>query len=108
MPLIVALGIVTIVMGGIVVLYKADVRKQSSSAPTEGRHITMHCPVCRRPVEVPSWQRPRGHGMYPEELIALCRQQNGMSCGPFYDYIKGPLGPAETTRRRRDEPEEPH
>ncbi len=48
----------------------------------------MNCPVCRRRVEVPKVAK----AYYPEELIAACRKQNGTRCGPFYDYVKGPLG----------------
>jgi hypothetical protein len=48
----------------------------------------MNCPVCKQRVEVPK----AGQARYPEELIAACRKQNGTTCGPFYDYVKDPLG----------------
>lgn len=112
-----------VLFGGIVLLYRADLRALREGTPLrqaplgrlgrtwnwlwqprpiEARHITMNCPVCRRPVEVPSWQRPGAHAMYPEELIALCRDQNGTTCGPFYDYLKGPLGIAHSSDKRTE------
>jgi hypothetical protein len=43
--------------------------------PTPLRHRTYHCPVCDLPVELLS----KGQAYWPpaEELIGLCRAQNG-------------------------------
>jgi hypothetical protein len=109
---VVALCAVALVFGGILALYRVDPRALNGSTerreptsrlgrvwrwlgsrtPVSNKTVTMNCPICRRAVEVPSWQRPRNHAMYPEELIALCRSQNQTSCGPSYDW-KRLIGP---------------
>lgn len=108
MRLVLALVAVVSVFAGIVSLYRVDLRALNGAAerpaartrvgrswrwlvtPTAQRSqlVWMNCPVCHRQVEVPK----SGTARYPEELIAACRKQNGTSCGPFYDYIRGPLG----------------